>query len=497
MIERPAWATGYQFDAHFVDKILQQTAQEPGTLPMVAYALKLLYEHPRGQTFTREAYDAMNGVAGAIGTQADRVVGSLEKEARHAFERVFAELVHVEHGRPSTRKRVLLTLFKDDEGAKKLIDALAGPKCRVLVTSGDGDDALIEVAHEKLFTAWPLLKNYVADHQKQLMDKALLESRAQKWDEMGKPWLSGLASGRERKDFRKAGILTDLTSQYLNASLRGQVIKNVGVMLPLAFMLLAGRWLSSQDLKLNQAFLKAQSMVMSIHLEPVMKQVPGGSFRLGYIEKQRSDELPLRAVTINSFLIGQTEVTFEEYDRFVIATGREFPHDKKWGRRSRPVINVSWNDASDYAEWLSEETGKPYRLPTEAEWEYAIRKGDVNPVLVGASDEQLLKDYAVFNSRKTAPVGENAGRKSNALGLFDMRGNVWEWVEDCFKKDYKEMPSNGSIKLEPEQGVCAERVVRGGAWIDTPSALSLSYRSRSFYDDRRNIIGFRLVQDIP
>ena len=495
MIEKPAWATGYQFESQLVDTILKETAQEPGTLPLVAYALKILFEHPREQTFTREAYKAMNGVAGAIGTQADRVMGELDKDARHAFERVFAELVHVEHGRPPTRKRVPLALFLQDQGAQKLINALAGRNCRVLVTSGNSDEAVVEVAHEKLFEAWPLLRNYISDHQKQLMDKALLESRAQKWAEMDKPWFSGLALGRERKDFARTGIPTELTKQYLNASFRGQVMRAMMLLVPLAVMLSVVGWLSSQNMTLSQAALKAQSSVMSIHLEPIMKPVPAGTFKQGDSEERRSDERPLHEVTIPSFLIGQTEVTFDEYDRFVIATDGQFSDDKGWGRDSRPVINVSWDDAKKYADWLSQETGKRYRLPTESEWEYAARSAGTDETWAGTSDENQLANYAVFGrglDEGTEPVG---GKKPNGLSLYDMSGNVWEWVEDCWHGNYEGAPKDGSAWLEAGGGACNRRVVRGGSWvISYPVVLRTVTRSRYYTDIRYDGIGFRLVQ---
>ena len=161
MIEKPAGATGYDFEPQMVDKILREAAQEPGSLPLVAYTLKQLFEHRQERTFTRDAYKEIHGVAGAIGTQADQVVSGLDAEALGAFDRVFAELVHIERDRPPTRKRITLGVFQADEVANKLINALAGPECRVLVTGGEGREPSVEVAHEKLFTAWPRLREWI------------------------------------------------------------------------------------------------------------------------------------------------------------------------------------------------------------------------------------------------------------------------------------------------------------------------------------------------
>ena len=109
---------------------------------------------------------------------------------------------------------------------------------------------------------------------------------------------------------------------------------------------------------------------------PEMVRLPGGSFRMGDIQGAgNSDERPVHDVTIAAFAMGRYEVSFDEYDRFADATGRQRPNDRGWGRGRRPVINVSWKDATAYTGWLSQQTGYDYRLPSEAEWEYAARAG--------------------------------------------------------------------------------------------------------------------------
>ncbi len=185
MIERPAQATGYEFEPHLVDEILDEAGKEPGNLPLVAYTLKQLFARRQGKTFTREVYQAMGGVAGAIGTKADQVMERLDENVRGAFDHVFAELVHLERDRPPTRKRAFLTTFTTDEGATTLIQALAGPGCRVLVTSGETNAASVEVAHEKLFTAWPQLHQWImnSDEALRLIEHATEEAR--RWHDRG------------------------------------------------------------------------------------------------------------------------------------------------------------------------------------------------------------------------------------------------------------------------------------------------------------------------
>jgi formylglycine-generating enzyme required for sulfatase activity len=200
-------------------------------------------------------------------------------------------------------------------------------------------------------------------------------------------------------------------------------------------------------------------------------------------------------VTIKPFSMAKYEVTFDQYKRFAIATKRPLPHDQDWGRGRRPVINVSWDDAKAYAIWLSQATGKRYRLPTESEWEYAARSVVKNrdDIWAGTSDESQLKDYAVYAANRTEPVGS---KQPNALGLYDMSGNVWEWVEDCWHENYQGAPTDGSAWLEAGGGDCGPRVFRGGSWFDEPVHLRASYRSGYAPDNRIFNIGFRLVQDI-
>ena len=160
---------------------------------------------------------------------------------------------------------------------------------------------------------------------------------------------------------------------------------------------------------------------------PEMVVVPVGSFQMGQGGAEK-DEVPVRSVRIQkSFAIGRYEVTFDEYDQFVKAKNLEFPSDEGWGRGRRPVINVSWYEAVEYAKWLSEQTGKRYRLPTEAEREYAARGGKQtsywwgNDFLEGMAN---CKDCGSQWDKKTAPVGSF---KPNPFGLYDTAGNVWEW----------------------------------------------------------------------
>jgi formylglycine-generating enzyme required for sulfatase activity len=198
---------------------------------------------------------------------------------------------------------------------------------------------------------------------------------------------------------------------------------------------------------------------------PLMVVIPSGKFMMGTREGLESQR-PQHEVTISKpFAVGKYEVTFAEWDACVTEGGCPeteglFGHDMGWGRGARPIINLSLDDAQQYVAWLSEHTGKSYRLLTEAEWEYAAR-GGTTTLFSWGDNEDAVDEYAWYapNSHsKTHPVGE---KKPNPFGLHDMHGNVWEWVEDCAHRNYIGAPQDGSAWT-----VGCERnwrIARGGA----------------------------------
>ncbi len=230
---------------------------------------------------------------------------------------------------------------------------------------------------------------------------------------------------------------------------------------------------------------------------PEMVVIPAGSFQMGDVQGGGDkDELPVRTVRIqNPFAIGRYEATFGEYDQFTKATNRQFASDQAWGRGRRPVIFVSWQDAVEYAKWLSLQSGKPYRLPTEAEWEYAARAGNPTAYWWGKDWVRGMANCSGSGcgsqwGKKTAPVGSF---KPNPFGLYDTAGNVWEWVEECWHDNYSGAPTDGSAWTSG--GNCARRVIRGGSWENTPRNLRSSKRGRYYPENRDYFIGFRLVQE--
>jgi formylglycine-generating enzyme required for sulfatase activity len=252
--------------------------------------------------------------------------------------------------------------------------------------------------------------------------------------------------------------------------------------------------------ELKNATTSTQQVGASIAV-PEMVRINKGSFWMGSV-KGDDDESPRHEVTIeHAFEIGKYEVTFEEYDTFALAQGIELPDDRGWGRGRRPVINVSWDDARAYARWLSKQTGERFRLPTEAEWEYAARAGSETRYSWGDKISHENANYGkdeccggLVQGRDewvyTAPVGQF---DANPFGLFDMHGNVWEWVEDCYAGNYDRAAKDGSALAVK---TCPERVLRGGAWFLDPRFLRSAGRNGRAPGSRLGDVGFRLARTL-
>ena len=237
---------------------------------------------------------------------------------------------------------------------------------------------------------------------------------------------------------------------------------------------------------------------------PRMTVVPAGTFTMGSPASEEGrfdDEGPRHSVTIPApFAVGVYEVTFAEWDACVRAggCGGYAPADEGWGRGSRPVINVSWDDAQAYLAWLSQQTGARYRLLSEAEWEYVARAGSVTARYWGESESGQCR-YANGRDRTapcpdghqyTAPVGSFA---PNAFGLYDVLGNVWEWTQDCWNASYAGASADGSAWMA---GDCGRRVLRGGCWRLDPRHLRSAFRHGGTAGNRFDFDGFRVARTL-
>ena len=231
---------------------------------------------------------------------------------------------------------------------------------------------------------------------------------------------------------------------------------------------------------------------------PEMMVVPSGSFIMGSPTDERNrddDEGPQHQVSIQSFAVGKNEVTVGQFEKFVNKTKHP---DNKWRNpgfnqsTNHPVVNVSWEDAKAYTEWLSTKTGQNYRLLSEAEWEYVARAGTTTVYHFGETISPRQANYYHAN-RGTVEVGSYP---ANAFGLYDVHGNVWEWVEDCWHDDHNDAPSDGSAWTSDCDRDPQYRVLRGGSWYSVPGNLRSANRVKIDARFRKFTYGFRIARTL-
>ncbi|MYM64348.1 formylglycine-generating enzyme family protein [Pseudomaricurvus sp. HS19] len=223
-------------------------------------------------------------------------------------------------------------------------------------------------------------------------------------------------------------------------------------------------------------------------------KITGGSFQMGSSDGLDS-ERPLHQVTLQSFFMQEHEVTWNQYQPCIDDGVCPDAEDMGWGRGRQPVTNVSWNDVQLYIDWLNIKTGQRFRLPSEAEWEYAARAGSSteyswgNRISCAQARYDNFKGECIYDP-KTVPVKSFA---PNAWGLYDMHGNLREWVQDCWHDSYVEAPHDGTAWIG--DGECERRVQRGGSWHDLADSLRAADRHSAPVDLRIPLHGFRLVRD--
>ncbi len=246
-----------------------------------------------------------------------------------------------------------------------------------------------------------------------------------------------------------------------------------------------------------------------------MVAIKGGTFRISSDANEGNETSPPYDITLKDFYMGQTEVTIGEYLIFCKASNQHWPEWLEKGssyyiygngkeknyyktigmaeeNTEHPITGVSWDDAKAYCAWLSQKTGKNYRLPSEAEWEYAAGGGALNRTKwAGTNDESSLGEYAVYSSNSGSKTASVKSKKPNALGLYDMSGNVWEWCEDDYHANYNGIPKDGSAWVDNPRS--SLRVYRGGGWSDDAGLCRVSIRGYYFPNYRNYFLGFRVV----
>lgn len=435
MIEKPAEATGYTFEAGLVERILQDTGQEPGNLALVEYALKQLFERRRGGMFTVESYETIGGVVGAIATKANDVLSGFHEEVRGALGRVFAELVHLDRERPPTRRRTSILTFSSNQAAVQLIDALAGQECRIVVTSGTGQEAIVEVAHEKLFTAWPTLSQWIDDNGEVLRDINRAEEEARRWQKGGDNVQELWLGSRAKKLLKALEQFGKYPSPELRRFLRPQEV--------LIARLDDGKCSHQERLLIGQKLAEFGDSRPGVGVKDGLPDIswvdiPGGRVKLESVHG---------VIEVKPYRMAKYLVTNAQFEAFLDApdgyrnkawwTDIEQPSvvaQPSWQEANAPRETVSWYEAIAFCRWLSVRTGTDIRLPTEWEWQQAATGGDPQRMYPwrGRWDASRCNNFKSRLNRTTAVGMYPHG--ATQQDVQDMAGNVWQWCLNTYEK---------------------------------------------------------------
>jgi len=545
VVSRPAELLSARFETEgLADIITRRTAEDAvkdvGALPLLSYTLDDMWKHmiewgDGVLRFPAQSFELGN----VLVDRADTFLAS-HPNAEDQLRRIFTlKLATVREGEEPTRRRAFRSEFTDEEW--RLVTELADHPNRLLVTATpEGKEAYAEVAHEAVFRRWGKLRDWIAAEREFLAWKTGLESARRAWQgtsdsSKDDALLMGVALAQAQSWLgkRRADLLV-VDRNFIDQSTKreSKVRARTRRAQALIYVLLIGIIFGLIGL-INRAYIEervnwywtmrpymvvqVRPYVLSPDAEraltpgqafrecakdcPEMVVVPAGEFMMGSPPTENNrmpDEGPQHRVTIaRPFAVSKYDVTFNDWDACASVGGcsREGrAGDVDWGRDTRPVIYVSWDDAQQYVAWLSQMTGKPYRLLSDAEFEYAARAGTQTVYPWGDDIGKNKANCDGCGSQwtgsagtwQTAPVGSFA---PNRFGLYDMVGNVWKWVQDCYHPNYNGAPTDGSTWTG---GDCTARVVRGGFWGGGPEYVRPAFRDRTSSNDRNYTLGFRV-----
>jgi hypothetical protein len=488
MITAPANRAGLTFQEGLPLQILEDTGTAPGALALMGFALSELYlrRTDAGQ-LTRTAYEAFGGVRGAIGMQAKATFEGLDDEAQAAFGEVFRELVQVDDRGVATRQRASRAQLGKSAAADRLVAALI--EARLLVGSrGERDEALVEVAHEALFSAWPQLVDWIEMRRDDLRLLRQLRTAAAEWESQKRPraflWSDERVLGVIGMLARLQPPLTVVERDFLGPTDTKQMLAvlghrgttheqrdQIGVRLALLDDLRAGVRLTSEGIP-----------------EIEWCSIPGGEVVLAAEEKARPDTDGPYTFSVAPFQMAKYPITVAQYQAFVTAPDGHRRHFKvEPGRQveygNYPAVNVAWLEAMAFCVWLTEQLGYEVRLATEWEWQQAASSGHPeNHYPWGPEWIEGVANTVESELGRAIAVGLYP-QGASKQGVFDLAGNIWEW---CLNK-YDD-PTDTDLGGEDS------RVVRGGAWDRLQDFARASLRSYLFHPfDRLFNIGFRVV----
>jgi formylglycine-generating enzyme required for sulfatase activity len=516
VVSKPAELLDAKFDPPaLIDIIARRTAEDSvkavGALPLLSYTLDDMWvqmlERKDGKLqISAQSFD----LAGVLVNRANAFLSS-HPDAESTLRRVLTVRCATvrEDGEP-TRRRALRSEFSDQEW--RIVSELANYPNRLLVVLALDGEVSAEVAHEAIFWRWEKLRNWIAAEREFLAWRNGLEAARRAWhseDRKDYALLMGVALAKANNwQARRSDDLSAADREFIDRSaeketrsrrrsrliqtlaytLMGVVIIGLVGWINQSWLVDQTRWFTTLRPYAKQHIwpyalttdgeqgLRAQGIFReceSADVCPDMVVVPAGKFSMG--SPSADFAAPVHEVAIDKrYAVSKFEVTFDQWDTCVSLGWCPELSDYGFGRGTRPVINANWNDAERYVQWLSKMTGKQYRLLTEAEYEYAARAGTTTKFYwgdeLGAKQMNCKSCGTEWSGKGTASVGSFP---PNAFGLYDMTGNVWEWVEDCWHENFVGAPADGSAW---KSGDCGLRVVRGGGWYDDEPQSATRYR---------------------
>jgi formylglycine-generating enzyme required for sulfatase activity len=505
-------------------------------LPLLAFTLERLYlEFGARGRLTLDDYKQLGGIKGSIEAAVERALKAADGDPRIPANPA-ARLTLLRRGlipwlagidpETSSPRRRIARKSQIPEEARPLIDLLVEQRLLLTDVAPVTGEVTIEPAHEALLRQWGLLQGWLVDDAGDLGLIESVEHAAADWkrNDKHKDWFvhSGIKlrmaeHAAAREDFRER-LSVDAFS-YLSACRSRQRVRRLKVVAlfwALAAVAIGGAtaWRYQRDLSGYAYWLaRVRGYVLSADREralhygetfrecadcPIMILLPPGTFKMGSPPDEGDNagrEYPLHGVVINSsFAVGKSEVTFAEWDACALHGPCDREIVSKWGRDQNPVINVTWDDTKQYVEWLSKITGKPYRLLSEAEFEYAARAGAQTAYSWGNSIGNMKAQCAECDTLASVdrpnPV---CSFSPNKFGICDTAGNLFQWVDDCFHANYVGAPSDGTPWL---QNNCERHVVRGGSWLSRVTAHRSAFRDWRSSGDRRDDLGFRVARTL-
>jgi formylglycine-generating enzyme required for sulfatase activity len=518
IIKYPAREAGLRFekDAHrgvsLEDDLRKAAARDQGALPLLSFVLDQLWQHrDERQTLTFAAYKALGGLEGALGQQAEAVFQEQPEATRAELAAILRALVTTGADGKATSRWTPMSAFAASAPQRSLIKAFLDPKARLLIADSDVlEGARVRVAHEALLTHWERARDQIAADIRDLELRGRLEQAARRWR---------AAASKDKNSLVLPPGLPLAEAQALRRRWGAQLPKDVVDFIAKSKRTIQWRRarlaiiLTSAAAALPAALVLVWAAlvwwgVWSLEREVQFVTVPAGCFKMGSPpteDGRLSDEGPLHDVCVRGFELGKFSVTQSQWRQVMVHN----PDPSQFKGDNRPVEGASWDDAQLFLRLMSFFGTRNYRLPSEAEREYATRastetarywgeQADDSCAYANIADQTFkgtFPDYPAVNCNDsyvyTAPVGSF---KPNAFGLYDMIGNVWEWVEDCFVDYERIAPANGSIVTSDN---CPRRVLRGSSWFSSANNARAAQRGRNVPSVRSNLIGLRLARTLP